>query len=151
MPTWSLQQISQTNFEVSWFASSVFAIEIMKDCRKSSILDATRCFNVGCMIYHLRISTKKYYHLRVFFKIFHLTLFHPDWNSLSGSKGSTPHPRGVLIHFSVWRRAAEQGIIFRIPTPGQGIIFVKIGSMTGSIFVIFYPERLFWDICTLRM
>ena len=30
--------------------------------------------------------------------------------------------------------AAEQGIIFRIPTPGQGIIFVKIGSTTGSIW-----------------
>ena len=27
---------------------------------------------------------------------------------------------GVLIHFSVRERAAEQGIIFRIPTPGQG-------------------------------
>ena len=40
-------------------------------------------------------------------------------------------------------RAAEQGIIFRIPTPGQGIIFVKIGSMTGSKFVIFDSERSF--------
>ena len=41
-------------------------------------------------------------------------------------------------------RAAEQGrIIFRIPTLGQGIIFVKIGSMTGSIFVIFDSERSF--------
>ena len=50
---------------------------------------------------------------------------------------------GVLIYFSVRGRAAEQGIIFRIPTPGQGIIFVKIGSMTGSIFVIFDSERSF--------
>ena len=58
---------------------------------------------------------------------------------------------GVLIYFSVRGRAAEQGIIFRIPTPGQGIIFVKIGSMTGSIFVIFDSERSFWAICTLRM
>ena len=45
--------------------------------------------------------------------------------------------------FSVRGRAAEQGIIFRIPTPGQGIIFVKIGSMTGSIFFIFDSERSF--------
>ena len=35
-------------------------------------------------------------------------------------------------------RAAEQGIIFRIPSPGQGIIFVKVGSMTGSIFCHFH-------------
>ena len=40
----------------------------------------------------------------------------------------------VLIYFSVRGRATEQSIIFRFPTPGQGIIFVKIGSMTGSIF-----------------
>ena len=40
-------------------------------------------------------------------------------------------------------RAAEQGIIFRIPTPGQGIVFVEIGSMTGSIFVIFDSKRSF--------
>ena len=52
-------------------------------------------------------------------------------------------PGEVLIYFSVRGRAAEQGIIFRIPTPGQGIIFVKIGSMTGSIFVIFDSERSF--------
>ena len=58
-------------------------------------------------------------------------------------KGTWWNPGGVLIYFSVRGRAAEQGIIFRIPTPGQGIIFVKIGSMTGSIFVIFDPERLF--------
>ena len=51
--------------------------------------------------------------------------------------------RGVLICFSVRGRAAEQGVIFRVPTPGQGIIFVKIGSMTGSIFVIFDSERSF--------
>ena len=41
---------------------------------------------------------------------------------------------GAFIYFSVRGRAAEQGIIFRIPTPGQGIIFVKIGSTTGSIW-----------------
>ena len=36
---------------------------------------------------------------------------------------------GVLIYFSVRGRAAEQGITFRIPNPGQGIIiFVEIGS-----------------------
>ena len=50
---------------------------------------------------------------------------------------------GALIYFSVRGRAAEQGIIFRIPTPGQGIIIVKIGSMTGSIFGIFDSERSF--------
>ena len=50
---------------------------------------------------------------------------------------------GVLIYFSVGEGAAEQSIIFRIPTPGQGIIFVKIGSMAGSIFVIFDSERSF--------
>ena len=50
---------------------------------------------------------------------------------------------GVLIYFSVRGRAAGQGIIFRIPTPGQGIIFVKIGSMTGSIFVILTPKGRF--------
>ena len=57
-------------------------------------------------------------------------------------KGNDPGG-GVLIYFSVRGRAAGQGIIFRIPTPGQGIIFVKIGSMTGSIFVIFDSERSF--------
>ena len=41
---------------------------------------------------------------------------------------------GALIYFSVRGRAAEQGTIFRIPTPGQGIIFVKIRSTTGSIW-----------------
>ena len=45
--------------------------------------------------------------------------------------------------FSVRGRAAEHGIIFGIPTPGQGTIFVKIGSMTGSISVIFDSERSF--------
>ena len=50
---------------------------------------------------------------------------------------------GILIYFSVRERAAEQGIIFRIPTPGQGIIFVKIGSMTGSIFVILTQKGRF--------
>ena len=59
--------------------------------------------------------------------------------------------RGVLIYFSVRGRAAEQGLIFRISIPGQGIIFVKIGSMTGSIFVIFDSKRSFKAICTLRM
>ena len=49
----------------------------------------------------------------------------------------------VLTYFSVRGRAAEQGIIFRILTPGQGIIFVQIGSMTGSIFVIYDSERSF--------
>ena len=54
-----------------------------------------------------------------------------------------PRGGGVLLYFSVRERAAEQGIIFRIPTPGQGIVFVKIGSMTGSMFVIFDSKRLF--------
>ena len=58
--------------------------------------------------------------------------------------GISVHGGGVLlIYFSLRGRAAEQGIIFRIPTPGQGIIFVKIGSTTGSIFVIFESERSF--------
>ena len=43
---------------------------------------------------------------------------------------------GVLIYISV-------RIMFRILTPGQGVIFVEIGSMTGSIFVIFYSDRSF--------
>ena len=61
-------------------------------------------------------------------------------------------PGGGGTHiFSVRGRAAEQGIIFRIPTPGQGIIFVKIRSMTGSIFVIFDSERSFQAIFTLRV
>ena len=65
----------------------------------------------------------------------------------------TFHTRGggVLIYFSVRGRANEQGIIFRIQTPGQGIIFVKICSMTGSIFVIFDSERSFQAIFTLRV
>ena len=51
----------------------------------------------------------------------------------------------VLLYFSVRGRAAEQGTVFRIPTPGQGITFVKIGSMTGSIrvFVILTPKGRF--------
>ena len=66
-------------------------------------------------------------------------------------KSCSISPGEVLIYFSVRGRAAQQGIIFRIPTPGQGIIFVQIGSMTGSIFVIFYSPRSFQAICTLRM
>ena len=57
----------------------------------------------------------------------------------------------MLIYFSVRGRAAEQGIVFRIPAPGQGIIFAKIGSMTGFIFVIFDSEGSFSAICTLQM
>ena len=60
------------------------------------------------------------------------------WDRLSAGGGG-----GVLIYFFVRERAAEQGINFRIPTPGRGIIFAKIGSMTGSIFVIFDSERSF--------
>ena len=56
---------------------------------------------------------------------------------------SNPGGGGVLIYVSVRGRAAEQSIIFRIPTPEQGISFVKIGSMTGSLFVIFDAERSF--------
>ena len=52
-------------------------------------------------------------------------------------------PGGVLIYFSVRGRAAEQGIIFRIPTPGQGIIFVKIGSMIGSYLSFLTPKGRF--------
>ena len=48
-----------------------------------------------------------------------------------------PRGGGLLIYFSVRGRAAEQGINFSILTPELGIIFVKIGSMTGSIFVTF--------------
>ena len=60
-------------------------------------------------------------------------------------------PGEVLVYFSVRGRAAEQGIIFRIPTPVQGIIFVKISSMTGSIVVISDSERWFSVICTQQM
>ena len=56
----------------------------------------------------------------------------------------------VLTYFAVWGRAAEQGIIFRIPNPGQSIIIVKIGSTTGSIFVFFDSETWLWAICTPR-
>ena len=56
---------------------------------------------------------------------------------------SSPPGGGVLIYFSVLGRSDEQSIIFRIRTPGQDIIFVKIGSMTGSIFVILDSERSF--------
>ena len=66
-------------------------------------------------------------------------------------RGFVPGGGVVLIYFSVRGSAAEQGIIFRIPNPEQGIIFVKIGSMTGSIFVIFDSERSFLAICTQRM
>ena len=63
---------------------------------------------------------------------------------MSGKVRNLTQGGGVLIYFSVRGRAAVQGIIFRILTMGQGIIFVKIGSMTGSIFVIFDSERLFY-------
>ena len=52
-------------------------------------------------------------------------------------------PGGGTRIFFVWGSATEQGIIFRIPTLGQGIIFVKISSMIGSMFVIFDSERSF--------
>ena len=74
-----------------------------------------------------------------------LVILAPDSNlifgDISGLKVCLPGE--VLIYFSVQGRAAEQGIIFRIQTPGQGIIFVQIGSMTGSIFLIFDSERTF--------
>ena len=60
-------------------------------------------------------------------------------------------PGGILIYFSARGRATEQSVIFRIPTPGQGTIFVKIGSVTWSPLVIFYSGRSFQAICTLRM
>ena len=41
--------------------------------------------------------------------------------------------RGVLMNFSVWGHAAKHGIVFRIRTPEQGIIFVKLCSMAGSL------------------
>ena len=47
-----------------------------------------------------------------------------------------PRGGGLPIYFSLRGRAEEQGVIFSIPTPGQGIIFVKISSITGSILVI---------------
>ena len=62
-------------------------------------------------------------------------------NSLSLFFTLVVAPRGVLKNFSVRGRAAEQGIIFRIPTPGQGVMSVKVGTMTGSIFVMFDFER----------
>ena len=68
----------------------------------------------------------------------HIELKGQDTASISPQGGG-----GILIYFSVRGRAAKQCIIFRIPTPGQGIIFVRIGSMTGSIFVIFDSERSF--------
>ena len=50
-------------------------------------------------------------------------------------------PGGVLIYFCIRGRAAEQGIIFRLQTPGQGITFYLwlhdrvilflVGSTTG--------------------
>ena len=49
--------------------------------------------------------------------------------------------RGVLKYFSVRGSAAEQGTIFRILPLEQGITFVKVGSMTGSIFVILTLKR----------
>ena len=52
-------------------------------------------------------------------------------------------PGGGTHIFFRTGRAVERGIIFRIPTPGQGIIFVQRSSMTGSIFVIFDSERSF--------
>ena len=63
-------------------------------------------------------------------------------DTLHNIKAKSPGGR-VFIYISVRGSAAEQGIIFRIPTPGQGITFVKIGSITGSIFVIFDSERSF--------
>ena len=54
-------------------------------------------------------------------------------------------PGGGTHIVSVRARAAEQGIIFRIPTPGQGVIFVQIGSMTGFIFVISFFFFFFFD------
>ena len=53
------------------------------------------------------------------------------------NNAGSPPGGGVLIYFSIRGRAAGQGIIFRIPTPGQGIFIVKIGSMTGSILAFF--------------
>ena len=64
------------------------------------------------------------------------------WRIRSSGNWPIQTPGGVLIHFSVRGRASEQGIIFRIPTPGQGIVFVYIGSMTGSRFVIFLLQTV---------
>ena len=45
------------------------------------------------------------------------------------------------MYFSIRGHAAEQGIIFRILTPGQGIIFVKIRFTKGSRRLLFTPKR----------
>ena len=50
--------------------------------------------------YHLRVFVKRYCHLRVFFKIFPLTLRCPDWTPLSGHNGSTPPGLWVLKEIS---------------------------------------------------
>ena len=69
----------------------------------------------------------------------------------SGDFSKKELPGEVLVYISVRGRAVEQGIIFRIPTPGHGIISVRISSLTGSIFLIFDSERSFSAICTLQM
>ena len=70
---------------------------------------------------------------------FHIMLF----EEIFGVSSCCMQPRGGFIYFTIRGRVAEQGIIFRIPTPGQGIIFVEIGFMTGCIYVIFDSERSF--------
>ena len=45
--------------------------------------------------------------------------------------------------FSAWGRSSEQGIIFRIPTTGQGIIFVKSAPRQGPYLSFLTPKRRF--------
>ena len=55
-----------------------------------------------------------------------------------------PRAPGVLTYFSVRRRVTEQvpqGIIFRIPPPGQDIIFVKLVSMTEGPYLSFLTPQ----------
>ena len=54
-----------------------------------------------------------------------------DWRTMQNgdyAKNTITFPPlggGVLMHFSVRGHAAKQRIVFKIRTPGQGIIFFK--------------------------
>ena len=91
----------------------------------------------------IRMSTSKNKTYPVFIELM-LSAVHQRLSLTNLTRSALDKPHGAgYSYFSVRERSAEQGIIFRIVTPRQGIIFVKIGSITGSTFVIFDSERSF--------
>ena len=84
MPTWSLKQRSQMNVKCCCVVLSLISLEIMQNCRRFSLPDATKWPNFRSLNYHLR----------VFYKIFALSLFTPEWTPC---QATIEYPQGLQL------------------------------------------------------